>query len=449
MAKKKEGLKLNLNLFNLPKKEKKEDKKRGVKTKAKAKQKGDKAKNSKTKAAVSEKIKKNLKQKYEIKKKAEKTKETKKQPIKPKPAKSSKIEKKPKTIKKVKKEKEIKSHEEAIEKILEGIKEIEYAPQKRKIAEKEPHIEHIITPKSEFKEDAEIKSILPESFIPSKKEDKKVVKLEKEIKKVSYAAPETEIQTIKTLATIKKPRVETEKPKLIKTGIPGFDEMCGGGIEEKSVVLINGDAGSGKTVFGLQFLYEAAKNGEAGLFISFGESRETIYSRMLNFGMDFQKLEDKNLFFFLEYQPHEVAKIMQEEGGTLYDIITSYNIKRVVVDTITPYLMQFSDPYKARLALVRLFSVFKKFNVTTLLLNEWSSDLPSNPSTAVAEFLADGIVYIIHKRSPEGVQLRGIEIWKMTGVSHTEVARPFAFTNRGIVIYPNERLFFGSSERKL
>ncbi|MEM4133756.1 MAG: ATPase domain-containing protein [Candidatus Micrarchaeia archaeon] len=431
MAKKKEGLKLNLNLFNFPKKKEKEDK-RILKTK----QKEDKS--SKIKSPVSEKIKKNQ-QKSKIKKKAEKTKETKKQLT----------NSKPKTIKKVKKEKEIKSHKEAIEKILEGIKEIEYAPQKRKIAEKEPHIEHIITPKSEVKEDIGMKSILPKSFIPSQKDEKKVMELEKEIKKASYSVPETEIQTIKTLATIKKPRVEAEKPKLIKTGIPGFDEMCGGGIEEKSVILINGDAGSGKTIFGLQFLYEGAKNGDAGLFISFGESRETIYSRMLNFGMDFQKLEDKNLFFFLEYQPHEVAKIMQEEGGTLYDIITSYNIKRVVVDTITPYLMQFNDPYKARLALVRLFNVFKKFNVTTLLLNEWSSDLPSNPSTAVAEFLADGIVYMIHKRSPEGVQLRGIEIWKMTGVSHTEVARPFAFTNRGIVIYPNERLFFGSLERKL
>ncbi len=446
MAKKKEGFKLNLNLFNPPK-ESEEGKKKEAKAKAKAKKKEGKIKTSKVKTAVS-KITKNKKQKREVKKKVEKQKEIKKQPTKPKPVKPS-MKKKTKAIKKVKKEKEIKSHEEAIEKILEGIKDIEYAPQKRKIAEKEPHIEHILTPKSEKKEIIEEKPILPESLIPSKKEKKHLAKIEKEVSKVSYAMPEKEIQTIRTLATIKKPRVETEKPVLVKTGIPGFDEMCGGGIEEKSVVLINGDAGSGKTVFGLQFLYEAAKNGEAGLFISFGESRETIYSRMMNFGMDFQKLEDKNLFFFLEYRPHEVAKIMQEEGGTLYDIITAYNIKRVVVDTITPYLMQFSDPYKARLALVRLFNVFKKFNVTTLLLNEWSSDLPSHPSTAIAEFLADGIVYIIHKRSPEGVQLRGIEIWKMTGVSHTEVARPFAFTNRGIVIYPNERLFFGSSEKKL
>ncbi|MCS7135437.1 MAG: hypothetical protein NZ893_03300, partial [Candidatus Aenigmarchaeota archaeon] len=300
--------------------------------------------------------------------------------------------------KKAKKE-TAKTKKETIEKILEGIKEIEYSSKIRKIAEKEPHIEPILTQK-EF-----------QSVIPSAEES------QQELEKVSYSLPSKEIPSIKTLPTVKKP-AKIEKLKIIKTGIPGFDEMCGGGIEEKSIVLVNGDAGSGKTIFGLQFLYEGAKNGEAGLFISFGESREAIYSRMLNFGMDFQKLEEKNLFFFLEYQPHEVAKIMQEEGGTLYDLITAYNIKRVVVDTITPYLMQFSDAYKARLALVRLFSVFKKFSVTTLLLNEWSQNLPSNPSTAVAEFLADGIVYLIHKRSSEGVQIRGIEIWKMTGVSH-------------------------------
>lgn len=364
-----------------------------------------------------------------------------------KPTKKIKL-KQAKEKNKRKHEKEIKSHKEAIEKILEGIKEIEYASKREKIIEKEPHIEHILTPKAK-KEVEPHKEISEIQFIPSKREERKIAKLEKEVSKVSFAAPEKEVQTIKSLATLKSPRAKLEKAKIIKTGIPGFDEMCGGGIEEKSIVLINGDAGSGKTLFGLQFLYNGAKNGEAGLFICFEESKETIYSRMLNFGMDFQELEDKNLFIFLEYQPHEVAKIMQEEGGTLYDIITSYNVKRVVIDTITPYLMQFNDPYKARLALVRLFDVLKKFEVTTLLLNEWSPDLPSNPSTAVVEFLADGIVYIIHKRSPDGVQLRGIEIWKMAGVSHTEVARPFAFTNKGIVIYPNERLFFASSEQKL
>ena len=242
---------------------------------------------------------------------------------------------------------------------------------------------------------------------------------------------------------VTKERVSMTRIQKITTGVPGLDEMCGGGIEEKSILLVNGDAGSGKTILGLQFLYEGAKNGEAGLYISFGEPRETLYPRMMEFGMDFQELEDKQKFFFVEYQPHEVARIISEEGGTIYDIITSYGIKRVVVDTITPYMTQFTDAYSARLALVRFFSVFRKFKVTTVLLNEWSSHLPLHPSAAVAEFLADGIIYLIHSRSSDGVQVRGVEIWKMVGADHTEVARPFAFTKKGVTIYPNERLFAG------
>jgi KaiC/GvpD/RAD55 family RecA-like ATPase len=382
----------------------------------------------------------NVQKKTKIKQKTEKEKKEKK------PEKRKEEKEKTQSLKNEKRGKRRKNmHKETIEQILKGIKEIEYESKRRKIIEAEPHIEHILTPEKESKkEEKEEPSTQLVSIMSNRK-------MKKEIEKVSFAKiqPEKkEIETIKTVATIQKERKSFEKPSLIKTGIPGFDEMCGGGIEEKSIVLINGDAGSGKTIFGLQFLYEGAKNGEAGLYISFGEPRETLYPRMLNFGMNFQQLEEKQLFFMLEYQPHEIAKIMQEEGGTLYDLITAYNIKRVVVDPITPYLMQFNDPYRARLALVRLFSVFRKFQVTTMLLNEWSSQLPTHPSTAVAEFLADGIVYLIHRRSPEGVQIRGIEIWKMTGVGHTEVARPFAFTQKGIVIYPNERLFFGGKETK-
>jgi len=247
---------------------------------------------------------------------------------------------------------------------------------------------------------------------------------------------------------VSKERVSTSRIARIKTGIPGLDEMTNGGFEQKSIILINGDPGSGKTNLGLQFLYEGALQGEAGLYISFGnEPRELLYPRLIQFGMDFQELEDKKLFFVIEYQPHEIAKLMQEEGGTIYDIITAYNVKRIVIDTITPYLFQFETLYDSRLALVRLFNVFRKFSATTVLLNEISQNLPMHPSAAIAEFLADGVINLIHSRSEDGIQVRGIEIWKLSGVSHTEIARPFAFTNKGIVIYPSERLFISSPKK--
>ena len=240
---------------------------------------------------------------------------------------------------------------------------------------------------------------------------------------------------------VAKERISTKPILKIASGIQGLDDMTDGGFEEKSIILVNGDPGAGKTILGLQFLYAGAQKGEAGLYISFGEPREWLYPRMKLFGMDFQELEDKKLFFVIEYQPHEIAKLMQEEGGTIYDIVTAYKVKRIVVDPITPYLVQFENLYDARLALVRFMNVVRKWNATTLLLNEVSTRIDPHPTTVLTEFLTDGVLNLIHRRTEEGIQLRGLEIWKLCGIAHMEVARPFAFTKRGIVVYPTERMF--------
>lgn len=237
-------------------------------------------------------------------------------------------------------------------------------------------------------------------------------------------------------------RVTMKRPDRTPTGIPGLDEMTGGGLEEQNIILLNGDPGSGKTILGLQFLYDGAKNGIAGLYIKFGgEPKSLLYPRLADLGMDFQDLEDKRLFFVIEYQPHEVAKLIQEEGGTIYDLVSSYDIKRIVIDPITPYITQYENLYDARLSLVRLFQVIRKFGSTTLLLNETPTNVSLPLSASLAEFLVDGVINLLHTRTDDGVQLRGVEIWKMVGAAHSEIARPFAITKRGIIIYPSERLF--------
>jgi RecA/RadA recombinase len=61
------------------------------------------------------------------------------------------------------------------------------------------------------------------------------------------------------------------------TGVRGFDEMTSGGLPCGKVSVIIGDAGSGKTVFALQTLANAARDrGEPGIFVAFEESAERI-----------------------------------------------------------------------------------------------------------------------------------------------------------------------------
>lgn len=57
--------------------------------------------------------------------------------------------------------------------------------------------------------------------------------------------------------------------KRVKSGIPGFDELVDGGLLSNRVYLISGPAGSGKTIFGIQFLYNGIVHyGENGVYVT-------------------------------------------------------------------------------------------------------------------------------------------------------------------------------------
>lgn len=60
----------------------------------------------------------------------------------------------------------------------------------------------------------------------------------------------------------------------VPTGIEGLDPSIEGGFPRGSLILLAGNPGTGKTVFGAQFLYRGASvYGEPGVYVSFAESR--------------------------------------------------------------------------------------------------------------------------------------------------------------------------------
>src|SRR3712207_8303210 len=65
------------------------------------------------------------------------------------------------------------------------------------------------------------------------------------------------------------------RPGRLATGIPGFDTIAGGGIVAGRSALLVGTSGSGKTIFGLQFLVEGVRQfGETGVLVTFEEVPE-------------------------------------------------------------------------------------------------------------------------------------------------------------------------------
>ncbi|MBK5283130.1 MAG: hypothetical protein JJE16_13715, partial [Nitrospiraceae bacterium] len=75
------------------------------------------------------------------------------------------------------------------------------------------------------------------------------------------------------------------------TGIKGFDQITEGGLPKNRTTLICGSAGSGKTLWGIDFVVKGAINyNEPGVFLSFEETEEELYNDVAALNLDLRGL---------------------------------------------------------------------------------------------------------------------------------------------------------------
>jgi len=118
----------------------------------------------------------------------------------------------------------------------------------------------------------------------------------------------------------------------IKTGIDGLDNLIEGGFPKNSCVLVSGAPGTGKTIFGLQYICNGAKNGEKGLYVTFEQEIDTLISHVSAFGWDLPTLmENGNL----ELMSTEVGKLKIDD---LVAKIKEEGHKRLVIDSLSTIL---------------------------------------------------------------------------------------------------------------
>lgn len=117
--------------------------------------------------------------------------------------------------------------------------------------------------------------------------------------------------------------------KRVRTGIPGLDELIEGGLIPNSTVLLKGDCGTGKTIFGLQYLTYGALNGEPGVLLSVEENRKDILRESAKFGWDLEKLEKQGKIGVIERQTQYSLTISELERTARH-----LGAKRAVIDSI-------------------------------------------------------------------------------------------------------------------
>ena len=79
------------------------------------------------------------------------------------------------------------------------------------------------------------------------------------------------------------------------TGIPGLDDVLGGGLTSNRLYLLEGMPGSGKTTLAFQFLMEGVRQRERVLYITLSETEEEIRAVGHSHGWSFEGVDVREL----------------------------------------------------------------------------------------------------------------------------------------------------------
>jgi circadian clock protein KaiC len=218
----------------------------------------------------------------------------------------------------------------------------------------------------------------------------------------------------------------------LKSGVPALDEMIEGGFPAGSLVTLAGRPGTGKTIFGSQFLYDGAMRGEPGMYVSMLEGRRSYFRNMSRLGLDFEPLERKNKFRFLE-MPTLTVEGLPAIWEEIVKNVEEYHIVRLVIDSFTAMAQAFQTQGDLRVFTHMLLGkIIGGAGCTTLMITETSAT--NNIGSGVEEFIADGVIHFYLVPVAGDARVRYLEILKMRGTNHYTGPLPIDIGRAGITV---------------
>jgi KaiC/GvpD/RAD55 family RecA-like ATPase len=223
-----------------------------------------------------------------------------------------------------------------------------------------------------------------------------------------------------------------------KTGIPGFDDLCQGGLVRNSVNVITGGPGTGKTTFLLQFLWNGATSfNENGLYCSFEQDITEVAEDARAHGWDLYKLNEEEKVKFVRFSPETSIRDLTSE---LTKLITKHNIQRLCFDPISVLALGQKEESNIRKVIFELSSLMKRLKITTLLTDEsLEPDFTTNQTrdlskTDIIRFLCDSVIFL-YDTGISGVADRSLKIKKMRRTNHLRQPVGLLILDNGLEVF--------------
>jgi circadian clock protein KaiC len=212
----------------------------------------------------------------------------------------------------------------------------------------------------------------------------------------------------------------------VSMGVPGLDEMLGGGLPRGYSLLVAGPSGSGKSILASAFLAEGARRGETGVIAAFEQRPNRTRSQVV------VDLIASGLVGLLE--SHGTDLSIDEVTFLLMADIRRLGAKRVVIDSLSGFELALAPTFRAdfRESLLRMVTTFSAAGVTVLLTTELEdryTDLRFSPYGSA--FLTDAII-VQRYIEVESRLLRVVAVVKVRANMHSNELRAYTIDADGI-----------------
>jgi len=223
------------------------------------------------------------------------------------------------------------------------------------------------------------------------------------------------------------------------SGIPGLDDILGGGLPRACVYLVEGTPGVGKTTLALQFLLEGVRNGERCLYLTLSETRRELETVARSHGWSLDRLELIDL--------SEVEKALASKGkSTLFQAseveleqlsrlligrIQERKPQRMVIDSLTELRLLAQSPARFRREVLNFKQRLAEAECTALFLDDHGAP----ESEAHIRSIVHGALLLSSARLGYGVFRRFLSVTKLRAVPFREGNHDYVIRKGGLQVF--------------
>jgi circadian clock protein KaiC len=224
---------------------------------------------------------------------------------------------------------------------------------------------------------------------------------------------------------------------VVLTQVAGLDEILGGGIPLRSMILILGRPGAGKTILAEQIAVQQAKTGKRVLILTaLSEAHEQMLASLREFSFFDESLVGDRIRFL------SIQTLLQDglaaTADAIVEIVRTHEASIVVLDGFRG-VAGFADTERdVRLFLYEVRTRLALLDVTTFVTLEMGSESESDSG---AQTVADGIIHL-HNTLWGVRHRRHIEVQKLRAMNHLDGIHAITITDDGITCYPRHEAVY-------